>query len=63
MTYRWRDGDQNVVSNIRERWPDLTADWTDIQLAALYSDFSLSEDQGNNDEKFPEGLEGGPPND
>jgi hypothetical protein len=60
MTYQWRDGDQNVVSNIRERWPNLSSRFTDIKLAELYSEFSLSTDHGNNDEKFPEWLKGGP---
>lgn len=60
MPYKWRDGDQNVINNIRERWPKETAAFTDIQLAELYREFSLSEDHGNNDEKLPEWLRDGP---
>ncbi len=60
MSYRWRDGDQNIVKNIRERWAKECTWFTDLQLAHLYSEFSLSEDHGNNDEKLPEWLADGP---
>lgn len=60
MSYQWKDGDQYVVQKIRQRWPKLCIPFMDKQLAELYDNFSMSEDYGNNDEKFPQWLEGGP---
>lgn len=42
-----------IVPNLRHRWPGELAPYTNNQVAGLYEDFSLSEDFGNNDEKFP----------
>lgn len=58
--YKWRFGDENIVANLRRRWPAQAEGFTDLQLAHLYSEFSLSEDCGENDEKFPEWLAEGP---
>lgn len=49
-------GDQQSVSNIRGRWPDLAKKYTDEQLAKLYYEFSMSEEHGDNDAKFPDWL-------
>jgi hypothetical protein len=43
-----------VVPNLRHRWPNELGAFSDDAIAALYEDFSLSDDAGNNDEKFPE---------
>ncbi len=42
-----------ALPNIRRRWPELDK-YSDNEVAELYENFSLSEDFGNNDEKFPE---------
>ena len=60
MAYRMKESDKNIVGNIRQRWSNLSTNFTDFQLAHLYSEFSQSEDFGNNDEKFHEWLEMGP---
>jgi hypothetical protein len=43
-----------AVPNLRERWPDELKPYTDNQVACCYEAFSLSDEFGNNDEKFPE---------
>lgn len=43
-----------AVPNLRYRWPEELRPYSDNQVAALYEQFSFSEDFGNNDEKFPE---------
>jgi hypothetical protein len=60
MPYKTKTSDKNIVENIRFRWPELASSFTDLQLAHLYSEFSISEDFGNNDEKFHEWLFAGP---
>lgn len=42
-----------VVPNLRFRWKDELAKFSDNQIAEAYEHFSQSEDYGNNDEKFP----------
>lgn len=42
-----------IVPNLRARWPVELGKHTDNQVAGLYEDFSLSDEYGNNDEKFP----------
>lgn len=42
-----------IVPNLRHRWCDELSKYTDNQVAGLYEDFSLSDEAGNNDEKFP----------
>jgi hypothetical protein len=41
-----------ILPNLRHRWPELKT-WDDDKLAELYEHFSMSDDFGNNDEKFP----------
>lgn len=43
---------KNIVPNLRRRWPDELASFSDNQVAACYEDFSLSDDAGNNDERY-----------
>lgn len=45
-----------VVPNLRYRWPQELAAYTDNQVAACYEDFALSEEYGDNDAMFPEWL-------
>jgi hypothetical protein len=43
-----------IVPNLRNRWPEELKPYTDNQIASVYENFSLSDEYGNNDEKFPE---------
>jgi hypothetical protein len=51
-----RFGDQNIINNLRYRWPAECASLSDEELIELYNQFSMSDDHGNNDEKFPDWL-------
>ena len=42
-----------IVPNLRQRWSKELEPYTDDAIAALYEDYSLSDEYGNNDEKFP----------
>lgn len=42
-----------VVPNLRQRWQSELELFTANQIAALYEDFSLSDEYGDNDEKLP----------
>lgn len=42
-----------AVPNLRRRWPGELKPYTDHQVAGLYEDFSMSDEFGDNDEKFP----------
>jgi len=44
---------KSIVPNLRNRWKDELEPFTDNAIASLYEDFSMSDDHGNNDEKFP----------
>ena len=48
-----RSAYQNLTYNLRYRWKEELAPYDDCTLYFLYNDFALSEDFGNNDEKFP----------
>jgi hypothetical protein len=56
MSYR-ESSIKYVLPNLRHRWP-LLKDVDDNLLAELYENFSVSQDAGNNDEKFPEWVKG-----
>lgn len=43
-----------IVPNLRHRWPKELSVFSDTAIAMAYEDFSISDDFGNNDEKFPE---------
>lgn len=43
-----------IVPNLRNRWREELKEFDDDVIAAVYEHFSLSDDHGNNDEKFPE---------
>ena len=45
---------QAIVSNLRHRWNKELDPYADVTIYALYDDFSLSDEFGNNDEKFPD---------
>jgi hypothetical protein len=45
---------ENTVRNLRFRWGDGLSGYTDECVYALYSDFSESDDYGDNDAKFYE---------
>lgn len=45
---------QYIVPNLRARWKKELEPYSDDKVAALYENFSLSADFGDNDEKFPE---------
>lgn len=45
-----------AVPNLRFRWKKELAPYSDNDVAALYESFYLSDDAGNNDEKFPEWI-------
>ncbi len=40
-----------VVPNLRRRWEKELQNYSDNTVAAMYEDFSASEDHGNNDER------------
>lgn len=42
-----------IVPNLRHRWPKELNAYSDNAIAAMYEDFSMSDDHGNNDEKLP----------
>lgn len=42
-----------AVPNLKERWPELNK-YSDDAVAELYENFSLSDEFGNNDARFPE---------
>lgn len=42
-----------ILPNLRHRWPELKS-VDDNELAERYEHFSMSDDFGDNDEKFPE---------
>jgi hypothetical protein len=48
-----RHPNENTIKNLRFRWKEELSKYSDKVVAALYEDFSMSEDYGNNDEKFP----------
>lgn len=45
------------VPNLRNKWPGELRPYSDNQIAALYEDFSLSDEFGNNDINFPKWFE------
>ena len=42
-----------IVPNLRHRWPKDLATFSDNELAETYENFSLSDEFGDNDAKFP----------
>lgn len=46
-----------VLHNLRYRWVKELERYSDEQVASAYEEFSMSEDYGNNDEKFLEWIE------
>ncbi len=46
------EGDKNVVRNLRFRWREQLAGYTDEMLADEYANFACSDLHGNNDENF-----------
>ena len=48
-----KSADDQTLYNLRFRWKDATSHLGDEALRDLYADFSLSEDFGDNDERFP----------
>lgn len=54
--YKWRYGDDTVCANLRHKWPEQLKRFNDLELAAEYYDFSMSELAGNNDERFLEWI-------
>lgn len=42
-----------IIPNLRHRWPKELEAYSDDTVAGLYETFSLSDEYGNNDEKFP----------
>jgi hypothetical protein len=57
MSYQQKFREQTircVVPNLRFRWKNELAAYSDDAVASVYENFSLSADAGDNDEKFPE---------
>jgi len=55
MTDKRREGTiRYIVPNLRSRWAKELEPYTDNAIAELYENFSMSDEYGNNDEKFPE---------
>ena len=48
--------DKAILYNLRYRWPEELKEVADEKLLEIYSEFSVSEDYGNNDEHFLEFL-------
>jgi hypothetical protein len=46
--------DEALIRNLRQRWPEELQSFSDKALIKCYNDFALSDEWGNNDEKFPE---------
>jgi hypothetical protein len=44
---------KHIVPNLRGRWPDELRPFSDLALARCYSEFAMSEEHGDNDERFP----------
>ena len=49
--------EEQVVRNLRAHFSERTSKFTDEELLAVYREFQLSEDFGNNDAKFGEWLD------
>jgi len=47
-----KTADESLVHNLRHRWPTELAEYSDQKLVNEYDEFALSDDFGNNDEKF-----------
>jgi hypothetical protein len=47
------DAEQQTVANLRQKFPKELMLFGDRAIASVYSDFSMSEDAGNNDRDFP----------
>lgn len=54
MNKRHENTIKYAVPNLRHKWKEELSPYTDNQVATVYENFSLSDDFGNNDEKFPE---------
>jgi hypothetical protein len=48
---------KHIVPNLRHRWPDELKRFSDTAIALVYQDFSLSDEFGENDKRFPEWFE------
>lgn len=57
MTTRTAATIRLIVPNLRGRWPDELAKFSDTAIALAYEDFSMSDDHGDNDAKFPDWFE------
>jgi hypothetical protein len=49
-----RIADNNLRDNLRFRWANEFADWSDQKLVNAYDEFAMSEMFGDNDERFLE---------
>lgn len=47
-----RTEDEAIVCNLRFRWPQELASFSDVALVNAYDDFAFSEEFGDNDERF-----------
>ena len=56
--WKKRDPSGNTIYNLRFRWQVELAKYSDDAILSRYIDFGLSDDAGNNDEKFPDWFEG-----
>jgi hypothetical protein len=48
--------ERNTVRNLRYRFPKETEKYRDEELLRIYHQFSVSEDYGDNDSRFPTWL-------
>jgi hypothetical protein len=55
------DTDQQIVSNLRGTFGEKLAEYSDEDLLREYKEFSQSDMHGDNDERFPEWLDGEEP--
>ncbi len=44
--------DNNLVYNLRHRWPNELKDVSDVALVNVYDEFAMTDAFGNNDENF-----------
>lgn len=49
MAYTLKHGDQNVIDNIRFKFKDQVTKYSDLLIAEVWRDFSLSEDYPDDD--------------
>lgn len=53
MTHHRENTIKYIVPNLRDRWPAELKPYSDNKIAEVYEGFSLSDEYGDNDKRFP----------